>query len=150
MTHRYNLGDTVYHWWVSRAKVYHACSICTGSGWVSAAGTDQRALCPISECRNGKIVGDADVETYTITGPLTVGKVAVTVSRKKHPDDDGMFDNCIDTELFLIERKVEYMAHESGIGSGRILYEHNLEPSYAEAVAAAEAAGAVASAEVVA
>jgi hypothetical protein len=122
---RYQIGDTV--WWLHTWDVpdRKPCPVCKGERRVRIEGMDRWVPCPESStgadprvrCSDGTIRGDGTA-TRCYLDPRTIGQVRVTV-----------------TEGEPVE--VVYMAHETGIGSGSLLPEEKLFPTYEAAVEAA-------------
>ena len=120
---KYSVGDVVYCDRPCQSKRRHDCPDCLGEkSWktTSPAGTDYQFDCPRCTARYRS---DARLNLdYTWfepnSTPLTIGEVRVESSGNS--------------------QKVDYMAHETGIGSGTLYREENLHATVEEALAASQ------------
>lgn len=137
---RFGLGDDVVAVRAHETRERTVCAVCKGTRWVQIPGASRDALCPEPNCNHGYVLGEKVVTSFeTVFG--TVGEVRARMTRTKHPDDDGIFDNYVSTELFEIATKVEYMLHETGIGSGTLWPAERVFADHAEALAYADEQG---------
>jgi hypothetical protein len=129
---RFQIGDLVFGVLTSVHHYWRVCPICEGTGRVKVAGHEEMTTyCPSGnvmgrgpKCSNGKIWEEAG-KLFEIR-QLHIGQIRVVVG---------------------FEPKVEYMAEETGIGSGSLWNESKVFATEEEAEEAARADGAVRKAE---
>lgn len=124
---KFSINDTVWHIWKERKQEWESCPACSGSGQITLADEKNR-LCPECYGRCGKTV-HLELE-WVVTGSLTIGQVQVTI---KNIESDGDFSNIGSHKEGADEYKCQYMAYETGIGSGTCHYEELLFATEAEA-----------------
>ena len=117
---QYRLGDEVWKLQVHNRRRERVCDVCEGSGRVAVTGTDKKAYCP-EGCSLGKLYEDDPTKYWEIV-PLTIGKVSV--------------------EQYANKVEIEYMAHQTGVGSGTIHKEDDLFVTVADAETEAQKRGA--------
>ena len=140
---RYRHGDTVYVTTISNESQLKKCHLCKGEGRVRFPGASRASICPES-CFRGMVRIPSKAPTYTVYGPLTIGSVRTEATYTKSESDEGIFDNVLDSDnLGPVEVEVSYMCLETGVGSGQVHREERLHATREDAIAAAEAQGAV-------
>lgn len=118
---RYNLGDTVWHLRTWNARKAITCPLCSGAGKVQIGETDRTTYCP--DCNTRGRITTTEQQTSAEISRLTIGQVRAEVSGA--------------------HTVVEYMAHETGVGSGSIYYEPDFYPTREDAEQACADKGAV-------
>ena len=126
---KYSLGDTVWKIQNSKKQVNKPCSTCEGLGHVIINQTPSRS-CP--DCYGRGYNTEWEPTQWNVIDPLTIGQVRVEVESFKQ---DGMFSNIGTFDPDKMEQKTQYMAYETGIGSGHIHNEEDLFASDADALA---------------
>lgn len=117
----YGVGDVVWRVRTWRRRTSRLCEVCGGAGRVSVPGSMYKALCPEPSCDYGA-VHVAETELLGEVTRLTIGQVRI--------------------ERTATEAKNEYMAYETGVGSGQVHSESDLYPSRSEAERAVASEGA--------
>ena len=120
---KYGINDVVYLIRKEREQVWEICSTCKGTGRVVIGDTKPR-MCPdcYGRCGNYEY---KDVK-WLVKATLTIGQVTAEV-RNIHTD--GMFDNMGEYKEGSTTYKNQYMAYETGIGSGSVYNENELFPT---------------------
>lgn len=117
---KFGLNDTVYVIGFDHKQEWVVCSACAGSGKISLKDGRERS-CP--ECY-GRLGNNVYLEQeWQVKNTLTIGEVRVSIKNIK---SDGDFDNVGHFEEGCTEKKVQYMAYETGIGCGTLWSEENL------------------------
>jgi hypothetical protein len=109
---KYNIGDSIYKIYLNYAPTKSACKKCSGRGHIYC-NDGSKMNC---ECWHG-IVCDytKKITEYTIKGPYTIGYVRIEYNDKKK------------------KMYIDYMCHETGIGSGALYKEEDCYPTKEEA-----------------
>ena len=124
---KYSLNDTVYLIRNKPLVHFEKCGACSGDG-VVVLNDEKTRTCP--ECYGRKGFSRNGPDKWQIEGSLRIGQVRAKITNIK---SDGMFDNVGDYSEGCTESEIEYMAYETGVGSGTIHDESNLFPTYEEA-----------------
>ena len=125
---KYNINDVVWHISQDHPKVWVPCAACESTGSVVLKDGKSRS-CP--ECYGRLGATKYEPQQWLVSGKLTIGLVRVEVVNFK---STSMFDNVGEYEGEGKQRqKTEYMAYETGIGSGKIYYESTLFSTQEEA-----------------
>lgn len=117
LTSKYNLGDQV--WYVghpARVTRQVPCVLCNATGKLTLTNSDKTPTCP--DCYGSREITEVSVAPECPVEMRTIGLVRVERRLGDPP-------------------KVEYMAHETGIGTGFILPEDQLYATEDEAREAA-------------
>jgi len=124
---KFNINDKVYSIKQERRKEWQPCVVCVSKGEVML-GDKQWRPCPECYGKKGKYVY-FDLE-WQVLNPVTIGKVEAEVQNIT-PDDE--FAHIGHFEEGKTVQQNEYMAYETGIGSGTIWKEDILFASLEEA-----------------
>lgn len=124
---KYSNGDKV--WYASAGEVLErrACDECSGTGRLKLEGKSFTVAC--FSCNGRGDFGSCTVGPRAT--PLTIGQVRVSIADSPGDGHSGLFSNYGPVH----ERKEEYMAIETGIGSGNVYYDHLLFNTEQEALA---------------
>jgi hypothetical protein len=126
---KFSLNNTVYAIAQRMEQKFIVCAECGGEGWATFAN-GKKTRC--SKCFGDKGSHKNVAMKWIIEARLTIGQIRIVLTNIV---SDGMFDNVGHYEEGKTEQKVEYMAYETGIGSGRVHYEENLFATEEEAQA---------------
>ena len=124
---KYSLNDTVYLIRNSPIVHYEKCTACSGDGDITLNDGRSR-LCP--ECYGKKKFQRNGANRWQIVGSLRIGQVRAEITNIQ---PDGMFDNVGGYSEGCTAAEFQYMAYETGRGSGSIYYERDLLPTHEEA-----------------
>lgn len=125
---KYSINDTVYLIRKDRKQVVENCPACVGTGSVQLADKIIRT-CP--ECY-GRCTKTTYLELeWQVKNTLTIGKVTASITNF---EKTGYFDNYGEHKEGANEQDNQYMAYETGIGSGAVYYEHDIYPTMAAAM----------------
>ena len=124
---KYNINDMVYHIALRKKQEFVKCTACNAHGRITLLD-GETTECPKCHGDGGKT--QYLDECWLMDRTLTIGQVRSKVTNMKKT---GIFDNVGEFELGADKKEVEYMAYETGIGSGTIWREEDLFPSFAEA-----------------
>jgi hypothetical protein len=124
---QFGINDKV--WLINKEakKEWEKCEACCGSGLVTLADNKERP-CPECYTKGGKTVW-LDQE-WTVARELTIGQVQATIT---NIESDGDFCNMGDHKEGGDVYKCQYMAYETGVGSGTCYHEESLFASEQEA-----------------
>jgi len=122
---RYQIGDVVFGLRIYPRKYWSLCGVCGGTGRVAVVCQEEgheevTTYCPDRKCSSGKVL--LQQGSYFGIEQLTLGMLRVQAGFDPH---------------------VEYMAHETGVGSGQVWKEETLFPTPEDAEAVARGQGAV-------
>lgn len=122
ITYDFALGDTAYGCSTARLPETRTCDVCEGRGRVAIKGhQDLLVRCPGKGCHLGYVDGDYRTEFRVVR--LTIGQVECRRVRPDLHEKDPV-------SKFDVDR---YMADETGVGSGRIWYGHELRTTASDA-----------------
>jgi hypothetical protein len=130
---KYNINDTVYLIMSKQVQVSDKCDGCEGNRVLVLKNGD---ACHCPKCYGRGFISRIEPTKWQIHQTLTIGLVRATVQNLKKT---GMYDNYGEHEEGGDKTSVEYMAYETGIGSGSIWYEEDLFDSSEAAQAACDA-----------
>jgi len=123
---KFDLNQKVWHIGNHPEKKWVKCETCEGTGRIHAGKKDWD--CPDCCNRGGKsVMGKAK---WQVGKPLTIGKIQVEVVNL---ETDGVFDNVGHYKEGATEQETEYMAYETGVGSGNLYGEEDLFATEEEA-----------------
>ena len=111
---KFNFGDKVFVIGYDREKTWQPCSFCAGIG-IIIGKDDQTRQCP--DCWNNKGKYVYGKQCWTVGQTLTIGEIKITDRCQHESEYDSDFNNYGDQTAM---RKEEYMAYETGIGSGSV------------------------------
>ena len=124
---KFSINDTVFAIKNEREKEWIACAACSGTGQVELNDKKPRQ-CPECYRRKGDYIYK-DTK-WTICGTLTIGQIAVEI---RNIESDGDFDNISHFKDGNTKIKEQYMAYETGVGSGTLHRGSELFATEAEA-----------------
>lgn len=117
---KFGINDTVYLIRKDNEQKWVKCPACSGSGRIMLLDKKDR-ICPECYGNGGKTIS-LDLK-WLVVGSLTIGKVSASI---ENIESDGDFSNIGSYKEGADKYKYQYMAYETGIGSGSCYYEDHL------------------------
>lgn len=124
---KFGLNDKVVGITRDCVSKWVSCPACNGTGVFSGANKKEYRC---SECYGQKGKPVYGPVAWIISRTLTIGEVKAAI---KNITPNGMFCNIGHYEEGKDQMETEYMAYETGIGSGRIYHERDLFSTVEEA-----------------
>lgn len=143
LTTKFSLGDQVWKIYCDRETIKLPCRDCLGTGWVRAqlAGDrTEKVRCPRHTSGNGMATVHLGTwPEWRVGAPLVIGMIQLrVVDRSRHKEDSHRPLTNRDPDRVMAEDAENYMAWESGIGTGTIHYAEDLFGTPEEAEEEAE------------
>ena len=127
---RFNCHQQVWHRFIGSKEVRTKCPACDGSGDLAAKnGTSQSCR----ECFGHGYTSEWISDIPVVNGPYTIGQIKIEYTAKSEKDSD--FSNYGKQKESTV---IQYMMHETGVGSGCLYYEESLFATKDEAEASHE------------
>ena len=126
---KFSINDVVWAIHLGRRKSWIICEACEGAGKITLKDKKPHC-CPVCYGRFGKT--EYFETEWSVQTSLTIGEVQAKIT---NITKDDIFENVGHYEEGKDKRKVDYMAYETGVGSGTMWPEEVLFPTREEAQA---------------